>query len=223
LQLAGEETDALSVRWPGNTTYTRGTGGFAGGTFGHEPTPEVRTCKSTEQNTDLADAFGLLAIRKRGSRWRDKAMVAGYFVNTMWNPACACFAAGTAEDGVTHNPILVLDAQVWPLIALHGADEKFASAIATAEQRMSVDGGFSYGEDRDGVWTEGAGQMALLMKLLGRNGRANSLIAVIESRRSPDGGLYATTVNGAVHRRCFDHLLELSGRQFGSAHRRWQP
>jgi len=31
-------------------------------------------------------------------------------------------------------------------------------------------------------------------KLLGRTGRAKSLIAVIESQRSPDGGLYATTV-----------------------------
>jgi hypothetical protein len=154
----------------------------------------VRTWKSTEHNTDLAAAFGLLAIRTGDSRWRDKATVAEYFVNTMWDPACACFAAGTAEDGVTHNPILALDAQVWPLMALPGAAEKFASAITTAEQRMSVDEGFSYGEDRDGVWTEGTGQMALLLKLLGRTGRAKSLIAVIESQRSPDGGLYATTV-----------------------------
>ena len=59
---------------------------------------------------------------------------------------------------------------------------------------MSVDEGFSYGEDRDGVWTEGTGQMALLMKLLGRTGKAESLIAVIESQRSPDGGFYATSV-----------------------------
>ena len=137
--------------WVAQWADTRGTGGFTGGTFGHEPTPEVRTWKSTEHNTDLAAAFGLLAIRTGDSRWRDKATVAEYFVNTMWNPSCACFAAGTAEDGVTHNPILALDAQVWPLIALHGAVEKFASAITTAEQRMSVDEGFSYGEDRDGV------------------------------------------------------------------------
>ena len=72
----------------------------------------------------------------------------------MWDPACACFAAGTAEDGVTRDPILALDAQVWPLTALPGAAKKFASAITTAEQRMSVAKGFSYGEDRDGVWNE---------------------------------------------------------------------
>lgn len=180
--------------WVAQWADTRGTGGFTGGTFGHEPTPEVRTWKSTEHNTDLAAAFGLLAIRTGDSRWRDKAMVAEYFVNTMWDPGCACFAAGTAEDGVTHNPVLALDAQIWPLTALHGAAGKFASAMTTAEQRMSVGGGFSYGEDRDGVWTEGTGQMALLMKLLGRTERAESLIAIIESQRSPDGGFYATTV-----------------------------
>lgn len=180
--------------WVAQWADTRGTGGFTGGTFGHEPTPEVRTWKSTEHNTDLAAAFGLLAIRTGDSRWRDKAMVAEYFVDTMWDPGCACFAAGTAEDGVTHNPILALDAQIWPLTALHGAAGKFASAMTTAEQRMSVGGGFSYGEDRDGVWTEGTGQMALLMKLLGRTERAESLIAIIESQRSPDGGFFATTV-----------------------------
>jgi hypothetical protein len=127
--------------WVAQWADTRGTGGFTGGTFGHEPTPDVRTWKSTEHNTDLAAAFGLLAIRTGDSRWRDMATAAEHFVDTMWDPACACFAAGTAEDGVTRNPILALDAQVWPLTALPGAAKKFASAITTAEQRMSVDKG----------------------------------------------------------------------------------
>jgi len=34
------------------------------------------------------------------------ATAAEHFVDPMWDPACACFAAGTAEDGVTRNPIL---------------------------------------------------------------------------------------------------------------------
>ncbi len=42
--------------WVAQWADTRGTGGFTGGTFGHEPTPEVRTWKSTEHNTDLAAA-----------------------------------------------------------------------------------------------------------------------------------------------------------------------
>ena len=72
-------------------------------------------------NTDLAAAFGLLAIRTGDLRWRDMATAAEHFVNAMWDPACACFAAGTAKDGVTRNPIVALDAQVWPLTALPGA------------------------------------------------------------------------------------------------------
>lgn len=52
------------------------------------------------------------------------------------------FRRRTAEDGVTHNPILALNAQIWPLTVLHGAAGKFASAMTTAEQRMSVGGGF---------------------------------------------------------------------------------
>jgi len=182
--------------WVAQWVDARGTGGFTGGTFGHEPTPDVRTWKSTEHNTDIAAAFGILAIRTGDSRWRDMATAAEHFVDTMWDSACACFAAGTAEDGVTRNPILALDAQVWPLTALPGAAKKFASVITTAEQRMGVDGGFSYGEDRDGVWTEGTGQMALLLELLGRGEKAKSLIAVIESQRSPDGGFYAASVRG---------------------------
>jgi hypothetical protein len=180
--------------WVAQWADTRGTGGFTGGTFGHEPTPDVRTWKSTEHNTDLAAAFGLLAVRTGDKRWRDMATAAGHFVETMWDPACACFAAGTAEDGVTRNPTLALDAQIWPLTALPGAARKFGSAMTTAEQRMSVDGGFSYGQDRDGVWTEGTGQVALLLELLGRTDGAKSLIAVIGSQRSPDGGYYATSV-----------------------------
>lgn len=61
---------------------------------------------------------------------------------------------------------------------------------------MSIDEGFSYGEDREGVWTEGTGQMALLLELLGMTEKAKSLFAVIESQRSPDGGFYATSVPG---------------------------
>ncbi|WP_247434216.1 hypothetical protein [Bradyrhizobium sp. 44] len=180
--------------WVAQWADRRGTGGFTGGTFGHEPTPELRTWKSTEHNTDLAAAFGLLATRTGDPHWSDLAKAAELFVDTMWDPACGCFAAGTAEDGVTRNPILALDAQVWPLTALPGAAMRFASAINTADQRMKVNEGFSYGEDRDGVWTEGTSQMALLLKLLGRTAEAKSLVAVIESQRSPDGGFYATSV-----------------------------
>lgn len=173
----------------------RGPAGFTGGTFGHEPAPTVQLWKSTEHNTDLAAAFALLAAHTHEPRWRDMAATARQFVEAMWNPDCGCFAAGTGVDGVTRNPTLALDAQIWPLAALPGAAGKYLPAIATAEKRLSVGDGFAYGENRSGVWTEGTAQMALLLKLLGRTEKATSLATVIESQRAPDGGLYATSSN----------------------------
>ena len=169
--------------------------GFTGGTFGHEPTPTVHMWKSTEHNTDLAAAFALLAARTGEPRWRDMTGRARQFVEAMWNPGCGCFAAGTGADGVTRNLTFALDAQIWPLTALPGAAKKYMPAIASAEKRLGVSGGFAYGEDRNGVWTEGTAQAALLLKLLGQTEKAKVLATTIESQRAPDGGFYATSAN----------------------------
>jgi hypothetical protein len=107
----------------------------------------------------------------------------------MWDSACTCFSAGTAEDGVTRNPLLALDAQVWPVMAF----AKFQPAVATAERRLGVKGGFGYAENGTEIWTEGTGQMAVLMTLLGQAEKAKSLIAVIEGQRASTGGYYATS------------------------------
>jgi hypothetical protein len=177
--------------WVAGWRDPRGAGGFTGGTFGHEPAPLVRTWKSTEHNTDLAAAFRLLAARSGQASWRDLADTAERFVAAMWSVSCNCFATGTGDDGVTPNPLLALDAQVWPLMALPEASTRFAPAIATVERRLKVGNGFAYSEARDGVWTEGTAQMALLMDLLGEKTRAKGLIAVVNAQRSPDGGFYA--------------------------------
>lgn len=178
--------------WVAQWRDKRGDGGFTGGTFGHEPAPEVRTWKSTEHNTDLAAAFALLGKQTGDARWREMSAAARRFVESMWDPSCACFLVGTVDDGVTRNPVLALDAQAWPPTALPGGAETYRGAIATAEKKMSVGGGFAYGENRDGVWTEGTAQMALLLELIGRK---TSLLTVIEAQRSPDGGYFATNGN----------------------------
>lgn len=184
--------------WLARWSDKRGVGGYTGGAFGHEPTPTVQMWKSTEHNTDLAAAFGLLAARTKVARWRDAAMTAGTFVAAMWRADCACFAAGTGTDGVTLNPTLALDAQIWPLTALPGAAGKYLPAIASAERKFGAGDGFAYSEARDGVWTEGTAQMALLLKLLGRTAQTKRLTAVIDSQRAPDGGFYAASTNTLV-------------------------
>lgn len=171
----------------------RGAGGFTGGMLGHEPKPETRRWKSTEHNTDLAAAFALLADRTGDAKWSDLAARAAHFVEAMWRPGDDCFAAGTGEDGVTPNPTLSLDAQIWPLTALPDAAEKFGAALATADKRLGVDGGYAYGEARDGLWTEGTAQAALLQEKLGNQEKSRALLASVERQRSPEGGYYATS------------------------------
>jgi len=172
---------------------TRGAGGFTGGALGHEPQPEIRRWKSTEHNTDLAAAFALLADRTGEAKWRDLAQQANRFVEAMWSAEGSYFSAGTGDDGVTPNPTLSLDAQVWPVTALPGAAQHSDAALATIDQRLSAEGGYSYGEARNGLWTEGTAQAALLQEKMGHFKESEALLSVIERQRSPDGGYYATS------------------------------
>jgi hypothetical protein len=172
----------------------RGPGGFSGGTFGDEPTPAPNSWKSTEHNTDLAAAFTQLAEATDDTRWRTDASEAEGFVGAMWNAACSCFAVGTAEDGETINPYLALDAQVWPLLALPRYATKFGSDLDTVEARLKDGGGFSYSEAKEGMWTEGTAQTALLYRLLGQDKTADALMDAIKDNRAPDGSYYAASV-----------------------------
>ena len=172
--------------WVGQWDDKRGLGGFTGGALGHEPSPEIRRWKSTEHNTDLAAAFALLGDR-------DKAEAARRFAAGMWDEAGACFAAGTGDDGVSRNPTLSLDAQVWPLLALPGADRHAPALLATLDSRLAVGGGYAYGEIRDGIWTEGTAQAALLQDKLGHAAQAQALRAVIARQRAADGLYFATS------------------------------
>jgi hypothetical protein len=168
-----------------------GPGGFVGGTFAHEPHPIPELWKSTEHNTDLSAAFSQLAQATGDTGWLRQMKAAERFVRAMWTPGCQCFAVGTGEDGLTHNPFVALDAQIWPLLALPGALRAYRPALETANSRMGVAGGFAYSEAKDGLWTEGTAQVALLMALSGREKRAEALFRVVDGMRAPDGSYFA--------------------------------
>lgn len=170
----------------------RGIAGFTGGTFAHEPEPERIRWKSTEHNTDLAAAFAALR-RGDAARWREPAQTAAQFVAAMWDAQRNCFVTGTGDDGATINPIIVLDAQIWPLLALPGATRQYAAALDCARDRLSFEEGYAYSEVRDGLWTEGSAQALLLFELLGRKADAQRLRKAIERQRAPDGGYYASS------------------------------
>ena len=171
-----------------------GVGGFAGGTFGHEPAPPAVTWKSTEHNTDLAAAFAELAAMSGKADWREQAKAAHQFVSAMWDDACACFATGTGEDGVTINRFIALDAQVWPLLALPDLKSRGDAVMASIDAGLAVGDGYAYSEVKSGIWTEGTAQVALLAALRGDETKAAALLKTIARQRAADGSYYASDI-----------------------------
>jgi hypothetical protein len=168
-------------------------GGFTGGTFGHEPLPITETWKSTEHNTDLAAAFVRLAQATADDKWLLQAAAARQFVLDMWAPDCGCFAVGTGTDGKTRNPYLALDAQIWPLLAIADTAPHHGETIAAVKNSLSDGGGFAYSEAKQGLWTEGTAQVALLMALSGNMAEADRLAGAVDSMQLPDGSYYAAS------------------------------
>jgi hypothetical protein len=166
-------------------------GGFTGGTFAHEPVPVVEAWKSTEHNADLVAAFTGLAQATCDKAWLVEANAALKFVHAMWRPKCGCFAVGTTEDGKTRNLYLALDAQTWPLLAIANAVARYKAAVAPIKLR---DGdGFAYSEAKEGFWTEGTAQVALLLQLSGRDDEAVGYMKAVDAMRTPDGSYYAAS------------------------------
>jgi hypothetical protein len=182
------------ARWVEQRLDTRGAGGFTGGDFGHEPQPHRESWKSTEHNTDLAAAFLWLARTTGDAHWQTLARSAQEFVRAMWDADLGYFAVGTAEDGVTINPLLALDAQIWPLMALPGAANQYAAAIQTAERRLRFNAGYTYSEAGGGLWSEGTAQVVVLLGLLHRDGAARAVSAALQTQRAKDGGYFASDV-----------------------------
>jgi hypothetical protein len=180
--------------WVARQLDTRGAGGFSGGTFGHEPVPESLRWKSTEHNTDLAAAFRRLAQLTGEATWTRRAVAAEQLVAAMYDASCQCFAAGTTNDGVTRNPALALDAQVWPLLAIPGAATRYAAVVSSVQQRLRSGDGYLYSAASTSPWTEGTAQVSTLLALLHRDAEAAALLAVVSRQRAPEG-YYATSAS----------------------------
>jgi hypothetical protein len=180
--------------WAEGRADPRGVGGFTGGDFGHEPSPQHLAWKSTEHNTDLAAAFHWLARTTGDAHWQERASSAQIFVDAMWRPDDSVFAVGVAEDGVRINPLLALDAQIWPLMAIPGAASRYVAALSSCERRLRFDTGYTYSEAGGGLWTEGTAQVAVLLELLHRDSAARAAQTSLQTQRTADGGYYASNV-----------------------------
>ena len=181
------------MRWVNSDTADAVAGGYFGGFFGHEPSPQRLTWKSTEQNTDVYAANIWLARIDPVGGWRTEADGAEKFLLSMWDKSEGRFFIGTmpgsSEPNLAHSG---LDALLWPLIAVPSLTERSKDVMAWAEARHGVPGGFDFNDDRDGVWLEGTAQAALIYRLLGQRAKAEPLFRTINDQVATNYLVYAT-------------------------------
>jgi len=142
--------------------------GFQGGLQDPESeTPTRRTYASSEHNIDLFAAFGALFDVTGDQQWQENAQHARQFVEAMWDPGRGCYLTGTIDPS-QRNELpgqLPLDVQSWSILAFPDARSLHPNLFACPQQRHgnASDGflGFDFNEDKDGVWFEGTGQMAV--------------------------------------------------------------
>ncbi len=174
-----------------NASDTRGAGGFNGGVEAYLLVPKKASWKSTEHNIDLAALFDWLARLDAPGDWSTQARHARDFVAAQWDAASGHFWMGTIADGVTplRTPS-ALDVQLWAQL-LPNAPQAWRRALHWVEHANAVQGGFDFTDARDGLWTEGTGQAALVYRWLGREPKTKPLFASIAQQASPGGFLYA--------------------------------
>ena len=171
----------------------RGAGGFDGGIESFLLKPRKALWKSTEHNIDLAALFGWLdRISASGGDWDAQARHARDFVAAQWDAASGHFWMGTTADGLTplRSPS-ALDVQLWAQL-LPNAPIKWRRALDWIKRKNAVKGGFDFTGARDGLWTEGTAQAALVFRRTDAEATANMLFASIAQQGSPGGFLYAT-------------------------------
>lgn len=188
------DSAAALMGWVDATLFDAGPpGGFIGGYFGEEPSPTRQAWKSTEHNVDAYAAFSWLARLSNDPRWPVAARRARGFVEAMWQPREGRFVIGTRDDGRSLNSgPSALDAVLWPLIAVPDAPADWRRSLDWTRERHGVKGGYGFNGNPDGVWTEGTGQAALVLRASSRAQDASPLWPLLLSQRAPSGLLYAT-------------------------------
>lgn len=188
------DTAATLMAWIDKQTFgSESPAGYIGGYFGHEPTPRRQGWKSTEHNVDAYAAFRWLALRTGDARWNAAAQRARGFVDTMWQPGDGRFAIGTRDDGRTLNgEPSALDASLWPLIAVPESAASWRRALDWTRRHHAAGGGYGFNARPDGMWTEGTGQAALVLRASDRGEEARALWPLLLAQRAPSGMLFAT-------------------------------
>ncbi|WP_234717011.1 hypothetical protein [Ensifer adhaerens] len=169
--------------------------GLTGGYFGFDPVSKPIPWKSTEHNIDALAVARWLKSQTADPHWDPLARSTMLFLDSMFDETQG-FLIGTDPSGEpVRTGITVLDAQIWPLMAVP-ADERPAEwngTTARIDSKLAVPGGYDFNDDRDGMWVEGTAQAALMFRLEGDDARAESLIAsALDNRDAASGWLLAT-------------------------------
>nr|WP_244276221.1 hypothetical protein [Methylobacterium indicum] len=168
--------------------HARSTAGFTGGRDGYDPDQAPLPWTSTEHNLDVV-ALGTWL----GPDGAEAARTARTFVDAAFDPSSGCFRMGTSPEGRMRDTAkLALDTQLWPQLAVAEPPAAWQRALACAEARLGVLGGFDFNDDRDGLWVEGTAQAALAYRTVGERERGRALLATSMQERAPSGLLYAT-------------------------------
>ena len=153
--------------------------GFLGGTANPESAATPRPYASTEHNLDLFAAFTrLFRLTGQGS-WAVLAQHAETFIEAMWDPTRDCYLTGTTDTMTRNFSVIPLDVQAWSIQAVPSVRTAHPRVLTCAETNhaTSADGtlGFDFNDDRDGVWFEGTGQMAVAYAVAGRPSTADAV------------------------------------------------
>lgn len=180
-----------------NCRDSRGAGGYLGGFSGWEPNPSLLQYKATEHNLDLYAAFQRLYFITKNSVWQKRANAAKTFVLSMWDDKEGKFWTGTKPDGVTvHQETIPLDIQAWAPLALQEEGKPYWRALNYAEQKLRVEDGFDFNQDRDRIWYEGTAQMAVAYHYTGHLAKSKALIATLVAAQDTSGGIPAVNRDG---------------------------
>ncbi|NOZ26089.1 MAG: hypothetical protein GXO94_08400 [Nitrospirae bacterium] len=193
------------------TRDDRCAGGYTGGYAGWEESAaspagqEKLLYKSTEHNIDIYVAFMLLYQETGDAKWKEGALRARAFVESMWNGEGGYFWTGTLEDGCTTNrnlnsrdvPNIPLDIQAWAVMAL----DSYQSALSWTGAYTEHHGfkGFDFNNDRDGVWFEGTAQMAVAYQLAGDTEKADAYISELRKAMTSAANSNGKGIVAACH------------------------
>ncbi len=190
--LPGGRTKVLY--WSQKNTYDgQSPAGFSGGYYGYFSKQIQQNWKSTEHNVDLAAAWSALDAVAPDSDSAAQAQIARQFVSSQWDAGEGRFLIGTGADGRTSDRVRSgLDAQIWPLIALHDPPRDWRRVFAFIDHAHRAGEGYGFNRDPDGLWTEGTAQAAAVARLSGLSDKAQPLWNVLLAQEAGNGWLYAT-------------------------------